>query len=261
MLILLPPSEGKTVPTRGRALDLAALSFPELTATRSAVLDALVRLAGSDAQRARKVLGLSDRQDDERALDARLTTAHCVPAADVYSGVLYEALGLAALPTQAKRRAATSLVISSALWGAVRIADRIPAYRLSGGVQLPGLGSVSALWRSVLDGPMTAAAGADLVLDLRSSAYATMWRPSGEVADRTVTVRVLHQRPDGSRSVVSHFNKATKGRLVRALLLESRPPRDAPELAGACDAWGYVAELHQSGRGRPSRLDLVVTET
>ena len=41
MLVLLPPSEGKTPPRRGRPVDLAALSHPELTAAREAVLRAL----------------------------------------------------------------------------------------------------------------------------------------------------------------------------------------------------------------------------
>ena len=39
VLILLPPSEGKDVPRRGRPLDLADLSFPDLTGARSRVLD------------------------------------------------------------------------------------------------------------------------------------------------------------------------------------------------------------------------------
>ena len=41
MLILLPPSEGKTAPRRGKPLDLAALTCPELTDARRAVIDAL----------------------------------------------------------------------------------------------------------------------------------------------------------------------------------------------------------------------------
>ncbi len=43
MLILLPPSEGKTAPRRGNRLDLDRLSFPGLTHARREMLDALVR--------------------------------------------------------------------------------------------------------------------------------------------------------------------------------------------------------------------------
>ena len=39
MLILLPPSEGKTQRRRGRPLDLETLSFPELTGLRSRVIE------------------------------------------------------------------------------------------------------------------------------------------------------------------------------------------------------------------------------
>ena len=261
MLVLLPPSEGKTAPRRGRPLDLATLSFPTLSATRQVLLDTLVTLARTDPELARTVLGLSERQHEEVERDAGLLTAPCAPAGAVYSGVLYDALDLATLPTAARRRATSSLVVSSALFGAVRLGDRIPAYRLSGNVSLPGLGSVAALWRPVLGEELAAAAGRGLVIDLRSSTYAAMWSPDPEQAGRTVTVRVLHQLPDGSRAVVSHFNKATKGRLVRALLVDGAGPRDAAGLAAACEALGYVAELADSPRrGKPRLLDLVVSE-
>ncbi|HEX8781296.1 MAG TPA: hypothetical protein VF728_09045, partial [Nocardioides sp.] len=73
MLILLPPSEGKAVPTRGRPLDLATLGSPALTAARESVLDALVDLAGRPD--AAQVLGLGATQADLVELDAGLRTA------------------------------------------------------------------------------------------------------------------------------------------------------------------------------------------
>jgi len=42
VLILLPPSEGKTAPARGRRLSLHALGFPELNQVRADILDALI---------------------------------------------------------------------------------------------------------------------------------------------------------------------------------------------------------------------------
>lgn len=261
MLVLLPPSEGKTAPSRGRPLDLASLSFPGLTATREDVLDALVALAASQPERARTVLGLSPRQADEVARDALLETAPTAPAGAVYTGVLYDALDLASLDPAAKRRAQRTLVISSALFGALRPGDRIPAYRLSGDVTLPPLGALASVWRDPLATAMTEAAGDGLVVDLRSGTYAAMWRPTGDVATRTVAVRVLQQRPDGTRAVVSHFNKATKGRLVRHWLQSGARLRDADDLADACASAGTVAELGPRPRpGTARRLDVVVTD-
>ena len=98
-------------------------------------------------------------------------------------------------------------------------------------------------------------------LDLRSSTYAAMWSPDPDLAARTVAVARAAAAARRSRAVVSHFNKATKGRLVRALLLDGTRPRDAAGLAAACQALGYVAELADTPRpGRAHRLDLVVAE-
>ena len=261
MLVLLPPSEGKTAAARGKPLDLGDLSFPGLTSTRETVLEALVSLATRDPERALTVLGLSPRQLDEVARDAVLETAPTAAAAKVYSGVLYEALDLASLDAPAKRRAQRQLVVSSALFGALHVGDRIPAYRLSAEANLPGLGAVSALWRDPLAAVMTEAAGRALVVDLRSGAYAAMWRPTGDIASRTVAVRVLQELPDGSRKVVSHFNKATKGRLVRQWMRDGADPRDADDLADACEKAGIDAELGpRPPAGVVRGLDLIVSE-
>ena len=264
MLILLPPSEGKADAGTGRRLDLARLSLPELTGAREEVLSALVALsADSDEEAARAALGLSEGQRGELRRNARLRAAATAPAGQVYTGVLYEALGLASLPPTAQRAARRSVLISSGLWGAVRLTDRIPPYRCPIGARLPGLGALSAYWRRALAPAMAAAAGDGPVLDLRSGAYAATWAPRGEVAARTVTVRVLHEREvDGVpvRSVVSHFNKATKGRLVRDLLTAGARPRTVDGLLTALRDLKYPVLEQPALPGRPRPVDVIVTE-
>ncbi len=151
---------------------------------------------------------------------------------------------------RARRRSSRSLAITSSLFGLLRPGDRIPAYRLAGGVTLPGLGVVAAHWRGALDPIMRQAAGAGLVVDLRSSTYAAFWRPEPDLARRVVTVRVLHQM-GWQRKVVSHFNKATKGRLVRALLEEGPVPGTPDRLADQIAALGWKVELGHSATQRP----------
>ncbi|GAA5002218.1 peroxide stress protein YaaA [Actinopolymorpha pittospori] len=111
---------------------------------------------------------------------------------------------------------------------------------------------------------VTTAAGAGLVLDLRSTTYAAAWVPQGDLAARTATVRVLHEREVGgvvSRTVVSHFNKATKGRLVRDLLRDGARPRRPADLVDVLRGLGYSVETEPPAAARPWRLDVVVTET
>ncbi|MFF4171793.1 peroxide stress protein YaaA [Streptomyces sp. NPDC001744] len=253
MLVLLPPSEGKAPSGSGAPLKPEALSLPGLAEARAAVLDELVELCAADEEKAREVLGLSEGLRGEVAKNAELRTAGARPAGEIYTGVLYDALGLASLDATARERAADSLLVFSGLWGAVRVTDRVPSYRCSMGVRLPGLGALGAHWRGAMASVLPGVAGDGLVLDLRSAAYAAAWRPKGEVAARTVTVRVLHAP---TRKVVSHFNKATKGRIVRSLLEAGVVPDSPAELVEALRDLRYVVEEG----GKPGALDVLVDE-
>ncbi|CAM5424495.1 hypothetical protein SAVIM338S_02367 [Streptomyces avidinii] len=264
MLVLLPPSEGKAAGGSGAPLKPESLSLPGLGPARATVLEELVELCAGDEEKAREVLGLSEGLRGEVAKNKELRSAVARPAGEIYTGVLYDALGLSTLPPAAGELAARSLVVFSGLWGAVRITDRIPSYRCSMGVKLPGLGALGAFWREPMAEVMPLAAGEGLVLDLRSSAYASAWKPKGEVAGRTATVRVLHsQLVDGveKRSVVSHFNKATKGRLVRDLLTAGAVPASPAELVTALRDLGFTVEADTPAKpGKAWSLDVVVTQ-
>jgi cytoplasmic iron level regulating protein YaaA (DUF328/UPF0246 family) len=258
VLILLPPSEGKATPRRGARLDLARLSAPELTAPREQVLEALTELCRTDPDRAIQVLGLGPTQSDDVRRNAELSDAPTARADAIYTGVLYESLDLETLDAAARRRSSRWLGVVSSVFGLVRPGDRIPSYRLAGGVNLPGLGVVSAHWRTALDPTVREAAGSGLVIDLRSTTYAGFWRPDPVLARKVATVRVLHEIGT-KRSVVSHFNKATKGRLVRALLESGATPTTPARLADTITDLGWKVELGDPGR-TGQQLDVIVSE-
>ncbi|TFV53664.1 peroxide stress protein YaaA [Geodermatophilus sp. DF01-2] len=245
MLVLLPPSETKSPGGDGAPLDLGALSWPELTDVRARVVTTLVELS-ADPRAARAALGLSVRQDDEVARNAGLLTAPTTPALERYTGVLYDALGVRTLTRAQRARADRRLVVGSALFGAVRATDAIPAYRLSAGSALPGLPTLRALWRPALSPVL---AGVDeLVIDMRSGAYAALAPVPG-----AVTLDVLSERPDGTRAVVSHSNKAHKGRLARLLATTSAESGDVVRLRALLRRTGFHVE-HDGG----TALTLVV---
>lgn len=258
MLILLPPSEGKTAPRRGKPLDLATLVLPALSPARERVLDAVVSLCAGDPAEAARVLEVPKSQLGLVDLNARIRTAPTARADQVYSGVLYDALSPATLSPAARRRATSRLLVTSSLFGLVGPADRIPAYRLSGDAVLPGLGGVAAHWRDSLGPAVEELVGDRLLVDLRSSMYAAFWRPPATLARRVATVRVLHEVA-GKRQVVSHFNKATKGRIVRELLEAGAAPRSPGRLAEALRDLGWTVEVDEPGRVG-TRLDVVVSD-
>lgn len=245
MLILLPPSEGKATPSAGEPVELGSLAFAgQLGERRAALLDALERLPKVPAKLALEMLDISKGQAGEVAIDAALRVAPAAPAAEVYTGVLYERLGLPDLPARARRR----VLIASALWGVVRPEDRIPYYRFSAKARLKGIGPLSAWWRDALAEAMPDEAG-DLVVDMRSAAYAAAWKPKRATL---LAVRAFSEA-GGKRKPVSHMAKAVRGDVARALLLARKAPAD-PEAAAAIAAdAGFEIELS------PGNLDVIVS--
>lgn len=257
MLILVPPSETKAFPVEAPPVELGSLVLPGLTPTRTAVRKALVRLSRGRAAIALEALGLSAAQAGEVKTNRELGSAPAGPAERVYTGVLYDALDLPAL--RAAGIGTDQVLIFSGLWGVLRPGDQIPHYRCSAGVKLPAIGSVSTAWRKALGDPLAAHVGDQLVVDLRSGAYAGLWAPGANA----VTVRVLHEREIGGvrkRAVVSHFNKATKGRLTRALLESGQQPAKPGEFAEVVRALGYTVEPGPARQDAPLALDIVVRE-
>ena len=231
MLIVLPPSEGKTAPAGGAPVELAGLAYAEeLTAKRERVLAALVRTsAGKQRGRALKALGLSAGQAGELDRNTALESAPAAPAAEVYTGVLYERLRLPELGASARGR----VLIASALWGVVAPDDRIPAYRLSISARLPRMAGLAAYWRPAL---AKALPDDGLVVDLRSGSYAAAWTPKHA---HVVSVRGF--TPEGK--VISHFVKAIRGDVARALLQAPEPPATAEDVAEIAAAAGHDVRL------------------
>ena len=256
---MLPPSETKADGGEGPPLELDRLSFPELNPARKELIDELVALA-ADLPASRAALGLSERQDGEISRNAALWTASTRPAVfrphsagcrppGRYTGVLYDALDVGSLRGAAAERAAERLAVSSALFGLLRAGDPVPAYRLSAGSALPGRGTLASFWRPLLDPVLAGLPG--LVVDLRSGSYAALGRLPG-----AVTVRVLTEHPDGSRTVVSHHNKASKGRLARLLAGSRAEPTDLPGLLRLLRRAGLPIERGAAD----NELDLVLPD-
>jgi uncharacterized protein len=259
VLLLLPPSEGKAPEARcRRPVDLDRLSWPELNGPRTRVLDTLA--AVSARPDAAQVLGVGPSLAAEVERNTRLRSVGARPVRALYTGVLYDALDLASLPPAGRRSAGRSVVVISALWGALRPGDAVPPYRLSMSTDLPGIGPLATFWREHLDGPLTEAAGSGVVVDCRSATYQAAWSPAPSVATRTVAVRVLREHA-GKRSVVSHMAKQHRGQVARHLLTRPGTAPRSPRTLAAAVAEAFRCELTPPPRaGRSWTLDVVVCE-
>lgn len=94
---------------------------------------------------------------------------------------------------------------------------------------------------------LRAVADDEPVVDLRSGSYAALARVPG-----AIDVDVLAQRPDGTRTVISHFNKAHKGRIARLLAGTRAEPSDAGAVATLLRRSGLRVE-----RPSPTTLHVV----
>lgn len=236
MIVLLPPSETKRGGGDGPPLRLEKLANPGLGALRAALVGELVDLA-ADPPACRTALGVSPSQDAEIERNAALRTAPTLPALRRYTGVLYDALDVDSLRGAEAKRARARLAIGSALFGLLRADDQVPAYRLSATSKLPAKPSLAARWKPLLEPLLAELAAQDLIVDLRSGSYVALGPTSG-----AIHVKVLAEHPDGRRTVVTHFNKAYKGRLARILASTRAEPTDAAAVAAVARRAGMQVE-------------------
>ncbi|MBO9626693.1 MAG: peroxide stress protein YaaA [Microbacterium sp.] len=248
MKILLPPSETKRDGGSGAPLDLSTLVLPDLEPQRREVVDALVALS-ADEQESLRVLKLSARQAGDVQHNRTLRTSATMPAADRYTGVLFDALDACALSTASRRWLGSHVWIHSAPFGPIGALDAIPAYRLAAGTSLPGVSALRRHWAEATSAAI-AAAQPEFVLDLRSEAYAALGPIPASVP--SAYVRVV---TDEGRAL-NHFNKKSKGLLVRALA------EDRPRLGGlrSLRAWAQRRDILLRDTPERGILELVVAE-
>jgi cytoplasmic iron level regulating protein YaaA (DUF328/UPF0246 family) len=208
MLVLLPPSEGKSNAAAGDPVDLDSLAYAEeLGEKREELLD---------------------------AFDPALREAPAAPAAEVYTGVLFQRLELPGLSARARRR----VLIASALWGMVRPDDRIPYYKFPPKTRLAGVGAPAAYWRPAMAEALPDKEG-ELIVDMRSGAYSSFWKPKRATL---LAVRAFSEE-NGERKAISHMAKAVRGEVGRVLLTAKKVPKGPEAAAAIVESAGFTVEL------------------
>ncbi|MDO5719344.1 MAG: peroxide stress protein YaaA [Actinomycetaceae bacterium] len=227
MIVLLPPSEGKTAPTEGSPIDLSRIEpfGSELFQARTRVIESLIEVSQRDE--ALDILGVGQRVFPEVVANRELWEAPTDAAFNVYSGVLFEAGKIADRGLSYQASESLQVLVQSALFGLVDLSSRIPRYRVSMGVKLPQLGSLAQYWKPHLDSLMTMMSTRQLVVDCRSGAYIKAW-PGLDGDHDLLRITALRDR-NGKRTVVSHAAKKYRGILAGALM------DHAPELLESFD--------------------------
>jgi len=209
MKILLAPSEAKR--SGGSvAFQLETLLFPELLPIRRSILHAYQTiLQEKDAIALSKLFGLKKPEDITYHADRDMLNSPAMIAIERYTGVAFDHLDYASLPNHARHYLHDHLILHSNLFGFLRADDMIPEYRLKQGEAVGGL-VVEKRYREAGTPLMDNYLAGEDILDLRAGFYDRVYKPS--------TPYTVLKFLKGDK-VVSHWAKAYRGRVVRAVAL------------------------------------------
>ncbi|MBL7496833.1 peroxide stress protein YaaA [Frankia sp. CNm7] len=278
MRILLPPSEAKAAGGDGPSLRATGFGDGPLAEARvrvTAAVAAFCRDAPEAAVAALRLPATSAAAD--LAANVGILDLATMPALDRFTGVLYEALSPATLSPAERAVADRAIVVCNAAFGLTGATEPIPDHRVPMAATIPGLGpgggpaGLGTFWRALLGpllpglllagGPDEVPLGEQIVVDLRSSDYATVPRLSGPLRANTVPVRALTEKRVGRgwvRRPLSYQAKQVKGLLTRSLIqaeATGRPLKTIDDLAEIAAAAGLGVE--RGGTAAAPTLDVI----
>ncbi len=207
MKILLAPSEGKR-PGGEEPFDPCALLFGELCPLRMELLERYREiLEEGDPEKLRELFGLKKPEQIERYARLDPLQAPGMKAVLRYEGVAFEYLDYPTLDEKAQERLDQDLVIFSNLFGPIQAGDRIPDYRVKQGASIGGIRQ-ERRYRDEAGPLLDAWLEGEEILDLRAGYYDRFYQSSHPYT----TMKFLK-----NGKVVSHWAKAWRGRIVRAV--------------------------------------------
>lgn len=138
------------------------------------------------------------------------------PAIQVYTGVLYAALGWDGLTNAQQRLGEKSIAIISAKYGVVRPLDPIEPYKEN--INNKKIAPQVAERLNAIE--------TELIVDCRSATYQTVWRCPIE---KTVEVK-SYAIVNGEKKTITHMSKKIRGEVTRLLLQSGSTPSNPEQL-------------------------------
>ena len=233
MIILLPPSEGKTSGGEGLWVPSDGDFGQALGEARCAVIEGIKSALHSGQMRNSGRINAVGT--NKLVVEGE---APVMAASRRYTGVVWKHIDPDTLGQAGCMRASDSVSVVSGLGGLFGWDSLVPDYRLKMGSTLPVVGVLASHWsRHLTELVMSRAAGGP-VIDLLPIEHARAFVVPLQYADQWTRVELVDA--EGGRS--GHNGKAAKGRLVRALLQTVDP---VDRLGNYADANGF--SIHRAG--------------
>ena len=207
LVVLVPPSEGKSTGGTGRWQPASGTFGRRLGEHRRTVAEALGRTTLTEAKLGAKGALYGRAVTANHAVAAG--TARKRPAHERYTGVVWEHLAPATLEPDERKR----VLVPSALLGLVTADDPVPDHRLKFDVSLDGIGRLDRFWRPHLTHALTKHTKRDdTIVELLPQEHTAAF-------DLAAVGRTRHVVRTTVEGISGHDAKAVKGALARHLLL------------------------------------------
>ena len=202
MLILIPPSEGKTkVKSSGVKFSKTNFVFKEDVKKIVVLLESLSEL-GEDLS---SIYGTSQEKSELfHRQNQDVFNSKCANAIERYTGVVYEHIDWQSLNEKAKQYMIKHVRIFSGLFGMVAPNTLIPNYKLKMNVL-----SLQNHWSPILT---KALEDEEVVFDLLPQVHRKAYKPSKKVTKVDFVVK-----KKGKKTAAGHYGKAVKGEFIRFL--------------------------------------------
>lgn len=226
-VLLIPPSESKaTAPGNGMLFENAwkskrTNSLKELNPHREQLIEAVDTILKRRHRLEDIFEARGEALDECIRLNHALRESTTLPARDLYSGVMYEAIRYKTLSKDQKARYNKQTLIFSGLFGLVRPSDRIPPYKLKMSANLGGyIGKVANYWRTPVSEVLRQELKGKVVWNFLPDQHRRVWDGTGEIkANHTVKfVKRVVRSGVAEWKTISHHSKSLKGALIRHLL-------------------------------------------
>lgn len=251
-ILLIPPSESKSSPpSKGKHLgDVLGTkrynAFAELEPCRELVREAVNQALerGQGLDQLFEVGGVA--LDQAIATNREIMSSPVAPARELYTGVMWDAIGYGTLGAAEKKRFDRQTLIFSALFGLLRPTDLIPNYKLKMGGNIGGpVGKLVQFWRRPVSEVLRRELRGKVVWDFLPDIHRRVWDSTGEIVARHQVkfVKRIVRGGVAEYKTISHHSKALKGALIRHLLRKNATsPKDVQDFKHK-DGYTYHREL------------------
>lgn len=210
MKILFSPSESKSTNCVKKSINQDTFIFSDLYIKRLEVINKFSSyIYNANIEELKEIFGTKEEKECLRLKNLDLLNSCTIEAIQRYSGVAYEHLDFTSLHKDAQEFLYENVIIFSNLFGPILAKDQIPYYRMKQGTKIRNF-KIEHFYKEYFSKELDIFLKDEFIIDLRAGFYEKFY---------TLKKEHISMKFMKNGKVVSHFAKAYRGKILRALAL------------------------------------------